>query len=66
MLNIFFSLFLFGMLVVLCIKAFIRALHQQQPLNGKEAALLVALSIGCLAALSAGTQSIYKIPLFYF
>lgn len=66
MLNIFFALFLFGMLVVLCIKAIMRTLNQQIPLNGKEAALLVALSIGCLAALSAGVQAIYKTQLFYF
>ena len=31
MLNIFFSLFLLGMLVVLCGKAIRRAMHQQQP-----------------------------------
>ena len=35
MLNIFFSLFLLGMLVVLCGKAIRRAMHQQQPLNSK-------------------------------
>ena len=40
MLNIFFSLFLLGMLIVLCGKAISRAMHQQQPLNSKEAALL--------------------------
>ena len=38
MLNIFFSLFLLGMLIVLCGKAISRAMHQQQPLNSKEAA----------------------------
>lgn len=48
MLNIFFSLFLLGMLIVLCGKAISRAMHQQQPLNSKEAALLIALSLGCL------------------
>lgn len=47
MLNIFFSLFLLGMLIVLCGKAISRAMHQQQPLNSKEAALLIALSLGC-------------------
>ena len=54
MLNIFFALFLFGMLVTLCIKVFTRAVKQQQPVNSKEAALLVALSLGCLLALNAG------------
>ena len=54
MLNIFFSLFLLGMLIVLCGKAISRAMHQQQPLNSKEAALLIALSLGCLFALNAG------------
>ena len=43
MLNIFFSLFLLGMLVVLCVKAISRAMHQQPPLNSKEAALLSAV-----------------------
>ena len=60
MLNIFFSLFLLGMLVVLCGKAIRRAMHQQQPLNSKEAALLIALSLGCLFALNAGVSAVYK------
>ena len=64
MLNIFFSLFLLGMLVVLCGKAIRRAMHQQQPLNSKEAALLIALSLGCLFALNAGVSAIYKTSCF--
>ena len=44
MLNIFFSLFLFGMLITLCIRVFTKAVKLQQPVNSKEAALLVALS----------------------
>lgn len=66
MLNILFALFLFGMLVSLCIKAFMRALNNQEPLNAKEAALLVALSIGCLVALSAGANAVYRTPLIFF
>ncbi len=65
MLNILFALFLFGMLVVLCGKAIIRATRQQQPLNGKAAALLVALSLGCMIALNAGVSAVYHVPLFY-
>ena len=66
MLNIFFSLFLLGMLVVLCGKAIRRAMHQQQPLNSKEAALLIALSLGCLFALNAGVSAVYKTQLLFY
>ena len=65
MLNILFALFLFGMLVVLCIKAIMRAIKQQVPLNAKEAALMVALSLGCLVALSAGVSYVYHTQLFF-
>ncbi len=65
MLNILFALFLFGMLVVLCGKAINRASKQQQPLNSKEAALLIALSLGCLIALSAGASAVYRTQLFF-
>jgi hypothetical protein len=64
MLNIFFSLFLLGMLVVLCGKAIRRAMHQ--PLNSKEAALLIALSLGCLFALNAGVSAVYKTQLLFY
>ena len=60
MLNIFFSLFLLGMLIVLCGKAISRAMHQQQPLNSKEAALLIALSLGRHLPLNAGVSADYK------
>ncbi len=66
MLNIFFALFLFGMLVVLCSKILLRLINQQQPINSKEAALLIALSIGCLLALSAGSAAVYRMPLFFY
>ena len=66
MLNILFSFFFFGMLVVLCGKAIRRAMHQQQPLNSKEAALLIALSLGCLFALNAGVSAVYKTQLLFY
>lgn len=65
MLNILFALFLFGMLLVLCGKAIHRASKQQQPLNSREAALLIALSLGCLIALSAGASAVYRTQLFF-
>lgn len=65
MLNIFFALFMFGMLVVLCIKVIFRALKHQKPLHTKEAALLIALSIGCLLALNAGVSSVFHTQLTF-
>ncbi len=66
MLNLLFALFLFGMLVTLCSKAIVRALNQQQPLNSKEAALLIALSLGCMIALNAGASAVYRTQLIVF
>lgn len=66
MLNLLFALFLFGMLVVLCSRALSRALNNQQPLNSKELAMLVALSIGCMAALHAGVAAVYRTQLISF
>ena len=66
MLNIFFSLFLFGMLITLCIRVFTKAVKLQQPVNSKEAALLVALSLGCLLALNAGASAVYHTQLITF
>ena len=54
------------MLVTLCIKVFTRAVQQQQPVNSKEAALLVALSLGCLLALNAGASAVYHTQLITF
>lgn len=65
MLNLLFSLFLFGMLVVLCAKAIYRAMHNQQPLHPKELALLIALSLGCLLAMSAGASAVYRTQLYF-
>ena len=66
MLNIFFSLFHFGMLITLCIRVFTKAVKLQQPVNSKEAALMVALSLGCLLALNAGASAVYHTQLISF
>lgn len=66
MLNIFFALFLFGMLVTLCAKAISRLRLQQEPLNSKETALLIALSLGCMLALNAGVSAVYRTQLITF
>lgn len=65
MLNIFFALFMFGMLVILCGKALFRALRHEKPLYPKEIALLVALAIGCLLALNAGVSSVFHTQLTF-
>ena len=65
MLNIFFSLFLFGMLVTLCVRIFTRAVKQQQAIDSREAARLVALSLGCLLALNAGASAVYHTQLSF-
>lgn len=64
--NIFFALFLFGMLVTLCVRIFTRAIKFQQGIDSKEAALLVALSLGCLLALNAGASAVYHTQLISF
>lgn len=66
MLNLLFSLFLFGMLIALCSKAIKRAINDQQPLNSKEASLLIALSLGCLIALNAGVSAVYRTQLVFY
>lgn len=66
MLNLLFALFMFGMLIVLCVKAITRAIKQQQPLSSKEAALLIALSLGCMLALNAGASAVYRTQLIVF
>ena len=66
MLNIFFSLFLLGMLVVLCGKAIRRAMHQQQPLN-KEHRMNHEFSIdGLFDFLNAGVSAVYKTQLLFY
>lgn len=66
MLNLLFALFLFGMLVTLCTKAVVRAINKQIPLSSKEAAMLIALSLGCLIALNAGASAVYHTQLLEF
>lgn len=66
MYNLLFALFLFGMLISLCSRALARAMRHETPLREREAALIVALSIGCLAALQAGTAAVYRMQLIGF
>ena len=58
MLNILFAFFLFGMLCVLCGKGIYRVYKHQQGFTTKEYALLVALSIGTLAAIYMGVNKL--------
>ena len=58
MLNILFAFFLFGMLCVLCGKGIYRVYKYQQAFTMKEYALLVALSIGTLAAIYMGINKL--------
>ena len=58
MLNILFAFFLFGMLCVLCGKGIYRVYKYQQVFSPQEYALLVALSIGTLAAIYMGVNKL--------
>ena len=58
MLNILFAFFLFGMLCVLCGKGIYRVYKYQKGFTPKEYALLVALSIGTLAAIYMGINKL--------
>ena len=58
MLNILFAFFLFGMLCVLCGKGIYRVYKYQQGFSPQEYALLVALSIGTLAAIYMGVNKL--------
>ena len=58
MLNILFAFFLFGMLCVLCVKGIYRVYKYQTGFTPKEYALLVALSIGTLAAIYMGVNKL--------
>ena len=58
MLNILFAFFLFGMLCVLCGKGIYRVYKNQKGFTPKEYALLVALSIGTLAAIYMGMNKL--------
>lgn len=66
MLNILFSLFLFGMLVTGSYKVYQKAIQEGQPITAQELALLVALCIGSLIALHRGAYTLYGITLDLF
>ncbi len=58
MLNLFFALFLFGLLCAMCIRGIYRAWKYQQTFTAKEYALLVALFLGTLLSLYMGASKI--------
>lgn len=66
MLNILFSLFLFGMLVTGSYKVYQKAVKEGQPITAQELALLVALCIGSLIALHRGAYTLYGVSLDLF
>lgn len=66
MLNILFSLFLFGMLVSASIRVFRKAVKEGQPVTAQELALLVALCLGSLIALHRGAYTLYGVSLDIF
>lgn len=51
MLNLFFALFLFGMLCFFCLRGLYRAVKYKQGFTVNEFALVIALFIGTLLAL---------------
>ncbi len=58
MLNLLFSLFLFGLLCALSIKGIYRAWKYKEAFTAKDYALLVALSLGTLLSLYMGARNI--------
>lgn len=66
MYNIFFALFLFGMLIANSIRIFRRAINEEIPATSQEYALLLALTIGCMIALNLGAKSVYGVTLDFF
>lgn len=60
MLNIYFGIFMFGMILSLCYKAYTRIQAEEPPFTEQEFALLIALAIGVLMALEAGAQLVYR------
>lgn len=59
MLNIYFGIFMFGMILSLCYKAYTRIQEEEPPFTEQEFALLFALAIGVIMALEAGALSVY-------
>lgn len=59
MLNILFACFLFGMLIARCIRVFRRAAAEKAGMTVQELAFMIALAIGSLIALNAGSMAVY-------
>lgn len=66
MFNIFFALFLFGMLISNSVRIFYRAVNEEIPATPQEYALLLALTIGCMIALQFGARAVYGVSLDFF
>lgn len=60
MLTIYFGIFMFGMILSLCYKAYTRIQSEEPPFSEQEFALLIALAIGVMMALEAGAQIVYR------
>lgn len=60
MLNIYFGIFMFGMILSMCFKAYTRIKAEEAPFTEQEFALLIALVIGVMLALEAGSQLVYR------
>lgn len=65
MLNIFFALFLFGMLITNSVRIFRRAMNEDTPASPQEYALLFALAFGSMIALALGAKTAYGINLLF-
>ncbi|MDO4178562.1 MAG: hypothetical protein Q4D21_05150 [Phascolarctobacterium sp.] len=59
MLNIYFGLFMLGMIVSICLRAYKRIQAEEAPFTEQEFALLIALAIGVMMALEAGSLNVY-------
>lgn len=66
MYNIYFALFLFGMLVTNSIRIFHRAIKEEQPATAQEYAMLIALAIGSMIALQLGCKAVYGVGLDFY
>ncbi len=63
MLNVYFGLFLFALLCFFCGSFLYQAFQLGRPMTGKDLALLAALSLGSLIALSLGLERLGYPPL---
>lgn len=66
MYNIYFALFLFGMLVTNSIRIFHRAIKEEQPATAQEYAMLIALAVGSMIALQLGCKAVYGVGLDFY